>query len=159
VHYLKLVVIIVAVGVLMGSLAGTWLGTYVTQLFGDFFHFPFLIFATSADLYLTGAALSVAAAVLGAIGALRQIVTLAPAVAMQPPAPPTYHKILPARFSLNRIISTPAIMMLRNVTRHPLRALFTALGMASATAILIVSMFVYDTMESLIDVTYFMADR
>jgi hypothetical protein len=31
--------------------------------------------------------------------------------------------------------------------------------MASATAILIVSMFVYDTMESLIDVTYFMADR
>jgi len=33
------------------------------------------------------------------------------------------------------------------------------LGMASATAILIVSLFTRDTMESLIDVTYFMADR
>jgi putative ABC transport system permease protein len=33
------------------------------------------------------------------------------------------------------------------------------IGMASATAILIVSMFLSDTMESLIDVTYFMADR
>ena len=51
------------------------------------------------------------------------------------------------------------MMMLRNVTRHPIRASFTVLGMALATAILIVSLFLRDTMEQLIDVTYFMADR
>ena len=51
------------------------------------------------------------------------------------------------------------MMMLRNVTRHPIRAAFTILGMAAATAILIVSLFTLDTMEQLIDVTYFMADR
>jgi putative ABC transport system permease protein len=159
VHYLKFVVVIVAVGVLIGSLVGPWLGAYITQLFQDYFHFPFLVFAKTPDLYLIGAALSVAAAVLGAMVALRQIVTLAPAVAMQPPAPPKYRKLLPASFSLHRFVSQPVIMMSRNLTRHPLRALFTTLGMASATAILIVSMFVYDTMENLIDVTYFMADR
>src|SRR5439155_5889750 len=60
---------------------------------------------------------------------------------------------------LHRLVSQPIVMMSRNLTRHPVRAAFTAIGMASATAILIVSMFVYDTMENLIDVTYFMADR
>ena len=74
------------------------------------------------------------------------------------PAPPKYRKLLP-ELQPSPFVSQPVIMMFRNVTRHPLRALFTTLGMASATAILIVSMFVYDTMENLIDVTYFLADR
>ena len=51
------------------------------------------------------------------------------------------------------------MMTLRNITRHPMRAAFTTLGMAAATGILIVSLFLRDTMEHLIDVTYFMADR
>jgi putative ABC transport system permease protein len=51
------------------------------------------------------------------------------------------------------------MMMFRNLAHHPVRGLFTGLGMALATAILIVSLFVSDTMEQLIDVTYFMADR
>jgi putative ABC transport system permease protein len=50
-------------------------------------------------------------------------------------------------------------MMVRNIARHPIRASFTVLGMALATAILVVSLFTRDTMEELIDVTYFLADR
>ena len=158
-HYIKFVIAIVAAGVAIGSIVGTWLGAYVTRLFGDYFHFPFLVFAKSPDLYVIAAILSLLAAIVGAIRALRDVVTLAPAVAMQPPAPPRFRKVLPASFSLDRFISQPVVMMVRNVTRHPLRAAFTMLGMASATAILIVSLFARDTMEQLIDVTYFMADR
>jgi len=158
-HYVKFVFAIVALGVLIGSIVGTWLGVFVTQFFGDFFHFPFLVFAKSPDLYVIAAALSLTAAVLGASRALRDVVKLAPAVAMQPPAPPRFRKLLPGRFGVEKMLSQPVVMTLRNVTRHPVRAAFTVLGMAAATAILIVSIFVYDTMESLIDVTYFMADR
>lgn len=50
-------------------------------------------------------------------------------------------------------------MMSRNLARHPFRGFFTVLGMALATAILVVSLFTRDTMEQLIDVTYFLADR
>jgi putative ABC transport system permease protein len=78
---------------------------------------------------------------------------------MQPPAPQRFRRLVPARFGLERLISQPIMMTVRNITRHPLRAIFTILGMAAATAILIVSMFLSDTMEQLIDVTYFMADR
>src|SRR6185369_13949213 len=89
-HYLKFVIAIVIVGVLVGSAAGTWLGVFVTRFFGDYFHFPFLVFAKSPDLYVIAASLSLVAAALGATRALRDVVNLAPAVAMQPPAPPRF---------------------------------------------------------------------
>ena len=158
-HYLKFVALIVLIGIIIGSVVGTWLGFRVTALFGDFFHFPFLIFASAPDLYVIAGALSAGAAVVGAMRALREVVRLPPAVAMQPPAPPSFRSLLPETVSLDQIVSPPTLMMLRNLTRHPVRALFTALGMALATAILVVSLFTRDTMEQLIDVTYFLADR
>ncbi|HTM74644.1 MAG TPA: FtsX-like permease family protein [Pseudolabrys sp.] len=158
-HYIKFVIVIVTVGVAIGGFAGTWLGVYVTRMFGDYFRFPFLVFVASPDLYLIAAGLSSLAAILAAVHALRDVVKLAPAVAMQPPAPAKFRKMLPTAFKIDKLVSQPIVMMLRNLVHHPVRAAFTAIGMASATAILIVSMFVYDTMESLVDVTYFMADR
>lgn len=158
-HYLKFVVVIVMIGIVIGSAAGTWLGMRITSLFGDFFHFPFLVFTKSPDLYVIAAALSLVAAIIGAVRALREVVRLAPAVAMQAPAPPRYRRLLPASFGVDRFMSQPTTMMLRNITRHPVRSLFTTLGIALATAILIVSLFTGDAMEQLIDVTYFLADR
>ena len=158
-HYLKLVLTIVLVGVGIGSVAGTWLGSYVTELFARFFRFPFLVFSKDADLYATAAAASVAAASLGALRAIAEVVRLPPAVAMQPPAPPVFRRVLPSALSIHKLLTQPTIMMLRNVGHHPVRAAFTMLGMALATGILIVSLFTRDSMESLVDVTYFMADR
>lgn len=158
-HYIKFVVATVVTGVAIGSVAGTWLGMYVTGLFGDFFRFPFLVFVKSPDVYLAAAGLSLVAAIVGAIRAIWDVVRLPPAVAMQPPAPPRFRRVLPAAVAIDRVLSQPTVMMLRNIARHPIRAGFTMLGMALATAILVVSLFVSDTMEQLIDVTYFMADR
>jgi putative ABC transport system permease protein len=158
-HYIKFVLVIAVVGIAIGSVAGSWLGSLVTQLFGDFFRFPFLIFIYNPDVYGFAAALSLAAAVIGAVRALWEVVGLPPAVAMQPPSPPRYRHVLPTAMSVDRFISQPSLMMLRNLARHPFRAFFTVLGMALATAILVVSLFTRDTMEHLIDVTYFLADR
>jgi putative ABC transport system permease protein len=158
-HYFKFVALIAATGIILGGVAGTWLGLRVTALFGDFFHFPFLVFAKAPDLYAIAGALSAAAAAIGALRALREVVKLPPAVAMQPPAPPAYRRLLSASIPLDEFVSQPTLMMFRNISRHPVRAAFTALGMALATAILVVSLFTRDTMEQLIDVTYFLADR
>ncbi|MGO4684596.1 FtsX-like permease family protein [Hyphomicrobium sp. 2TAF46] len=158
-HYFKFVILIVLVGIIIGSAAGTWLGAHVTRLFGDFFRFPFLVFTKNPDLYIAAAALSAVAALVGAARALREVVALAPAVAMQPPSPPRFHRILPAWLKFDRVLSQPVVMMLRNISHHPVRAAFTMLGMSLATAILVVSLFTRGTMEELINVTYFMADR
>jgi putative ABC transport system permease protein len=158
-HYLKFVIVLVAIGVVIGSALGTWLGAIVTGLFGDFFRFPFLVFAKSPGLYGMAAALSLGAAVVGAIHALRDVVRLAPAVAMQPPAPARFRRLFSSRLGSVRVLPQPVLMTLRNIARHPVRAVLTALGMSFATAILVVSLFTRDTIEQLIDVTYFMADR
>jgi putative ABC transport system permease protein len=158
-HYVKFVALVVVTGIVIGSVAGTWLGLWVTALLGDFFHFPFLVFSPAPDLYVIAGALSAVAAIVGALRALRDVVKLAPAVAMQPPAPAVYRHFLPANLRLDRFFSQPTLMMLRGISRHPVRACLTALGMSLATAILIVSLFTRDTMEQLVDVTYFLADR
>lgn len=158
-HYVKFVIVIASIGIVIGSAAGTWLGANITRIYGEFYQFPFLVFARSPDLYVAAALLSIAAAVAGAVRALRDVVALPPAVAMQPPAPPRVHRLLPAHLAVHKLLSQPTLMMLRNVAQHPIRAAFTVLGMALATAMLIASLFLNGAMDGLIDVTYFMSDR
>lgn len=158
-HYLKFVIAIAVVGIAIGFAAGTWLGRYVTGIYAEYFRFPILVFSESADLYLIAALLSLAAAGLGATRAMRQITSLAPAVAMQPPAPPQYRRILPAGAAALGTLPTPITMSLRNMLHYPLRTGLTILGLGFATGILIVSLFMDDAMEYLIDVKYFRAER
>lgn len=158
-HYIKFVLGIALAGIAVGSVAGTWLGVYVTGIFGEFYQFPFLVFAESADVYVLAAALSLAAAVAGAFRSIREIAALPPAVAMQPAAPPRFGHVLPQWLSLDRILSQPMMMTLRGLGRRPVRSALTATGIALATAILIVSLFISGAIEQLVDVTYFMADR
>jgi putative ABC transport system permease protein len=158
-HYVKFVIIIVVIGIASGSIAGTWLGIQVTRLYGEFYRFPFLVFVQNPDLHVLAAALSLLAAIAGALGALKDVVMLPPAVAMQPQAPPKFRRLLPAGLAFRQVLSQPTVMMVRNISAHPLRAAFTAFGMALATGIISVSLFLDGSMEGLIDVTYFMSDR
>jgi len=158
-HYLKFVLTIALVGIAIGSLIGTWLGRYITQIYGDFFRFPFLLFSRDVSTYLVGAGLVLLASVAGASRALRQVVSLPPAVAMQPSAPATRRHLLPGTSRLDRMVMQPTVITLRNIARHPGRTVFTTLGIAMGTGIIVVSLFMRDTMEQLIDVTFFLADR
>ncbi|MHB1206965.1 MAG: ABC transporter permease, partial [Rhodospirillaceae bacterium] len=158
-HYLKFVLLIALLGIVVGSVVGTVLGIHVTRLFGTFFRFPFLVFSHDPSTYLMAGGLSLAAAILGAYRAVHEVVKLPPAVAMLPPAPTQFRHFLPQRFSLRRLVSQSTVMMFRNITHHPLRTAMTTLGIALATGILVVSLFTRDTMENLIDVTFFLADR
>jgi putative ABC transport system permease protein len=158
-HYCKFVVLIVFAGIAIGSVAGTLLGTFITRLFGDFFRFPFLIFEKSPDLYVFAGLLGMLAALLGAVRALREVLRLAPAVAMQPPAPPVFRHVILQPGRANALLSQRVMMMVRNVAHHPARAFFTLLGLSLSTAILIVSLYTRGTMEELINVTFYLSDR
>src|SRR5215216_4981769 len=106
-HYLKLVMVIVLAGIGIGSVVGTWLGGYVTELFAHFFRFPFLIFAKNPEIYAVAGILSLLAAAFGAARFLREVMTLPPAVAMQPPAPPVFRRVLPIRLRARPLLSQP----------------------------------------------------
>ncbi len=158
-HYAKLVLAIAALGIGVGAAAGTWLAGGLTRLYGDFFRFPFLIFERDADLYFISGGVTALAALLGGLRAIREALLLAPAVAMQPPAPPRYRKLLPR---LNLHLPAPrslTVMSFRQMARRPLRAATTAFGIALAVAVLLVAFFSLDSVEEMIDVAFFQTDR
>ncbi|MCB1491491.1 MAG: ABC transporter permease, partial [Rhodobiaceae bacterium] len=158
-HYIKLVIAISFVGILIGFGFGTWLGRGLFRLYGDFYHFPFLIFRTHVDIYLIAAGISLAAAVAGGIRAVWGAVRLPPAVAMRPPSPTVYRKLLSERLGLLKPFSRLTVMGLRHLIRHPLRSGMTALGTAFAVGLLAVSMVFNDVTAYLIDWVYYQSER
>ncbi len=154
-HYLKFTGLIAIGGILIGFGIGTWMGRSLTTLYAEFFHFPFLVFLMPADIYIIAGGISLAAALAGGIRAVLQAIQLPPAVAMAPPAPVRYHRSWLGELGILGSLSQSTMMILRHLTRYPTRALLTIAGIASAVALLIVSFHPVDSVEFMIDVTYF----
>jgi putative ABC transport system permease protein len=153
-HYLLQVVVIVCLGIAIGIAVGYWWGGAVTALYAEFFHFPSYSFFMPLWVMLMAGAVTLFAAVGGAMGAVRNAVTLAPAEAMRPPSPGRFGPTLLERAGLGRLLSPAMRMVIRNMERRPLRALLTTAGMASAVAIIISGLFWRDALEYMIDVQF-----
>jgi putative ABC transport system permease protein len=158
-HYLKFVSVIAVVGVVIGAVAGSYLGRGMAMLYSEFFHFPFLYFLNPPDIFLIAAAVSLLAAWLGALNAVRDAVRLSPAVAMAPPAPANYGRTLFALADFARLLPGAANMVVRHTLRFPLRSGLTMLGIAASGGLLIMSMSTWDSLEFMIEVTYFRLQR
>ncbi|KQU85697.1 peptide ABC transporter permease [Mesorhizobium sp. Root102] len=158
-HYAKLTLVIALIGISIGAGAGNWLGHGLTTLYARFFSFPFLIFQQSLDLYAIAAATSALAALLGAARAIWSIVTLPPAVAMQPPAPARYRAFLTGDGRLLSAFSQLTIMAFRHLVRWPVRSLLTTLGTSLAVALLVTALFSFDSIAFMVDTVFFRAER
>jgi putative ABC transport system permease protein len=158
-HYVKLVLVIAGVGVAAGTIAGAWLGRSLTVLYTDFFHFP------TFDYYLPGwvvalaVGVSVGAAVLGALFAVRRAVVLPPAEAMRPEPPPSFRPTVLERLGLARLLPATARMVLRNVERQPVRSLTTVAGLALAAAGPVLGEFMSDAIDYAIETQFEWAQR
>jgi len=158
-HYLKFVAAIALVGVLIGALAGTWMGVELTELYGDFFNFPFLVFHRGTDIYAVAALVTVAAAVAGALVAVLRVARLAPAVAMAPPAPARYRAGVFSRAMLALRPPQMLVMVTRHLTRFRFRTATSVLGVALAVGVLLGSLWSFGSIAHVIDVTFFQSER
>ncbi len=157
-HYLKLMAPMVAGGWLLGLALGKWLGLGLLRLYALNFHFPGFEHTIAAPLVLQSLGIVAATAVLGTLTAIAATVRLAPAEAMQPPAPGRYHRSLLERVPSLR--TGPALrMILRNIERRPLRAAVTTGGVAAAMAIVIMGNFFRDAMDVIVDTSFNLAMR
>ncbi|MCL6709755.1 ABC transporter permease [Pseudomonas sp. R2.Fl] len=158
-HYAKLTVVIALIGVVIGFVSGNFTGRGLTMLYARFFSFPFLIFRESFDLYAISAGVSVVAALLGSARAIWSVIRLPAAVAMKPPAPTQFKALFSPRFAMSGILSQLTIMALRQMIRRPLRSFFTSLGVAFSVALLVVAMFSGDSLDYMIEQTFFRVER
>jgi putative ABC transport system permease protein len=153
-HYLGLVAAVVLPGAALGLLGGLALGRVVLGLYARSFRFPELGFRLSFGLAAVAVFVSAAAALLGAIGAVRSAARMPPAEAMQPPAPAIYRRSLLERLGIETLVGTSGMMVVREVLRRPLRTLFSSLGIAGAVSLLIFSHFGLDSLLSYFEGTF-----
>ena len=111
--------LIVSLGIVMGVLLGAWLGYQLTSMYTAFFHFPKLIYRVQLWIPLAAAGISLVAAFGGALNTMRNIMQLAPAEAMRPPAPTQFHRMLLERLGLEKFLSPQLRMIIRTLERRP----------------------------------------
>ncbi len=158
-HYLKFVLVLTAVGVTFGLLAGIWLGGAVTAVYAEHFGFPFLYYQLDTGVFAAAALLSFAASIGSTIFVVRRAAMLPPAVAMAPPTPTRYRVSLFERLGLGRGLDQPTRMVIRHIVRWPWRATLSTVGVATAVMILIGSTFTLDAIDHMIDVFFFQSQR
>jgi putative ABC transport system permease protein len=158
-HYIKFILAIVALGLAAGSAAGAWLGRELTEIYTQFYRFPFLYFRLDGNVFAGAVLISLAAAFIGGIGAVARAVRLPPAEAMAPPAPPSYRRGFLQILLIVDALDQPTRMILRHLARWPIRSGFTLLGIALALSLLLSSLYWLDALDRMIDVQYYQAER
>lgn len=153
-HYLGLVLVVMVPGSIIGTAAGYWLGRSVLALYAHSYRFPDLTFHPPVSLIAVSVLVSAAAALAGALGAVRGAVKLQPAVAMQPPAPARYRRSIVERLGLGALFGPNGMMIVREQLRRPLRTLLSSLGVAGAVSLLILSHFAWDSLLAYFEGTF-----
>jgi len=153
-HYARFALGIGTVGVLLGWFVGYWLGLYHTRLYADFYHFPFLLFRPGPRAFVVAGAISLGAALIGAIAAVRAAAALPPAEAMRPPAPPLFRRTALSRLDIARSLDQPTRILLRQVVRWPGRSFITSAGIAMSVAVLVTSMQWLDAINHMVNVYF-----
>ena len=158
-HYLKLGAGIGVVGVAIGWGVGIWVGKLMTELYAEFFRFPFLLYEPGISAFVISGLAGIATTLIGALRAVWRSVRLAPAVAMSPPAPAMFRRGLADRLGALLRLRQTSMMILRSLTRWPGRAMVTLFGVAASVAVLVTSYFTFDAMDVLMEDIFTHANR
>lgn len=158
-HYLKLALLIGAIGIALGVALGQWVGSWMIGLYADHFRFPVLLRDPAGGAIALAALLGLLAVLAGGWRAVRAAVRLPPAEAMSPPAPPSF-----SRGALDRAISAlrlrqTSMMILRSILRWPGRAMITLFGVSTSVAMLVASYFMFDAVTQLADTMFTVSNR
>ena len=158
-HYLKLALLIGVIGIAAGWAFGWWMADALIGIYGDFFRFPFIIRDFGGGALVISGVLGLATVGLGGLRAVWSSLKLPPAEAMQPPAPPSF-----GRGGIDRLLTgirlrQTTMMIFRSIIRWPARAAITLFGVSASVAVLVMSYFMFDSIDMLVDSVFQQANR
>ena len=158
-HYLKLVLLIVGVGLVIGLPLGAWMGRGVTGMYAKLFHFPAFTYQLTYDVGLIATLISVAAATLGAWSAIVRAVGLPPAEAMRPEPPTSFGPTLLERMHLGHLVPPVVRMIIRQLERHPFKTSLSVMAIALAVAIIVLGNFMEDSLDYVMHAQFRLVQR
>ena len=149
-HYSQLVLTIATIGLAIGTGIGLWLGRALGELYMEYYRFPALLFRINPLWLLLLAVLSLFIAWLGGWRAIRRAASLPPAEAMQPEGPARYQVSHIERLLSRVRFRQPSRMIVRQLARRPGRTGLSIMGIAMATAIVVVGNFQFSSVELMV---------
>ena len=158
-HYLKLALATVLAGLALGSGLGMYAGSWLTDVYRDYYRFPSLAFEVSPRVLSLTLLIALAAAVIGALGAVRRAVRLPPAEAMRPEPPATFHAGLLERTGLSARLPSSSRMIARSIARRRWKSLLAVLGIGCAVGILVLGRYGLDAMNYMLYVQFEVVQR
>ena len=158
-HYLKLAVLAIVGGIVIGIGLGWWTGNGMAKLYGEFFHFPILDFSVSFSVMVWSFVISIGAAALGAAAAVRNAVMLPPAEAMRPEPPANFQAGFVESSGIQKLLSTESRIVARNIARRPVKALLSAFGISLSIALLFVGFYFFDAIQWIVMVQFGQVQR
>jgi len=153
-HFTQWSLLISVFGGVFGVWAGSAMGRGMIGQYNDYFQFPFLDYRLTPGVVLGATVFGLAAATIGALGAVRQAVRLPPAEAMRPEPPAMYRKTWVERLIADPFLSQPARIVLRNLRRHPLRTAASVIGIGFSAGLMIIGLFFLDSIDVLMDLQF-----
>jgi len=153
-HYLGFALIPTAFGAVVGTLLGAWLGRGLMNIYAEFYNFAELVYYFRFEDVALSVLLSFAAAIVGALGAVRSAVQLPPAEAMRPDSPVLYKPGMFDRESLRKKIPVSLRIIVRNLERRPFKAALSVLMISLSVAILIAGRYTYDSLDRMVQVEF-----
>lgn len=158
-HFLELALIAISAGTVAGIVLGLGLASGLMSVYARYFHFPALRLEIDTPLILFAIAIAAGSACLGAIAAVRRAVVLVPAEAMRPEPPASFQPGFVERLGLRNLLAPASRMIVRNLDRRRWRALFSALGVALAVAIVVSGRYSIDAVSRLVAIQFHTIQR
>ncbi len=157
--YLRMAAVIGLLGATAGGLAGGGLAAAIVEQYREYFRFPVLEVRFHWGAFAGATVVAVGATLAGSVAAVRRAAALSPAVAMQPLRPTAYRAGLVDRYVRDGAVDQATRIIVRNLERFPLRALFATAGMASSLALLLGTQFLFDSIDKVVEQAYYRSQR
>lgn len=158
-HYIKLILLIVTLGVIAGVAVGIWMGKGMSNIYMGIFSLPYMTYVLKPQVIAMAAGISMTVATLGTLYAVYHAARLPPAQAMRPEPPALYHTTLVERLGVQRWFSQPSRMILRHIERRPLKSFLTTLGISMACGTMMVGGFQEGAIDRMVEVQFGMSQR
>jgi putative ABC transport system permease protein len=135
-HYLSYAFLVGLAGGIVGVITGAFLFKPLIALFQVFFNMPGLTGGLALSYLLFGVLLSLTFSLVAGYHGCKRVLTLEPAEAMRPPAPPIGKSVLLERVKLVwGMLTVQGMMAVRNISRNKGRSAFVFVGIMLCFAI------------------------
>lgn len=159
-HYTGYALSVALAGACLGTLLGIFFASIFSQLYAQFFNLPTTIGGINTRAILNGFLISITVGLIAGISSSRGVISINPAESMRAEPPKKAGKILLEHWqALWSRLSPTWRMSIRTVTRNKGRFAVTLIGVIFAVGMLVVALFISDSVDYMIKRAYFQEQK